>query len=86
MALQLGSDVSTVDTEHGTVLLDERSGRYWQLNPTGGRVMRTVLSGGTRADAVSALVAEFVVEQPQAEADVAALLDGLRSAGLLTSS
>ncbi|HEV7451226.1 MAG TPA: hypothetical protein VGO16_07530 [Pseudonocardiaceae bacterium] len=32
MTLQLRADVSTADTDDGLVLLDERAGRYWQLN------------------------------------------------------
>lgn len=86
MALQFRTDISTADTEYGTVLLDERSGRYWQLNATGALVVRTLLAGGTRAEAVAALMEQFEVDDSQASDDVAELLDGLRSAGLVTAS
>lgn len=85
MGFQFRSGVSTADTEYGTVLLDERSGHYWQLNPTGALVVRTLLAGGTHGDAVAALVEQFQVEDAQASADVATLLAELRSAGLVTS-
>jgi Coenzyme PQQ synthesis protein D (PqqD) len=84
MGLQFRSDVSTADTEYGTVLLDERSGCYWQLNPTGVLVVRTLLAGGTPTQAVTALTEEFDVDKPQAMQDVTALVDQLRSAGLVT--
>lgn len=84
MALQFRSDISTTDTDYGTVLLDERSGRYWQLNGTGALVVQILRDGGTQAEAVTALVGQFEVDESQANADVAALLDGLRSAGLVT--
>ncbi len=84
MGLQFRTDVSTADTEYGTVLLDERSGRYWQLNPTGALVVRILLDGGSQADAITALTEEFEVAGPQAEQDVTALVDSLRSAGLVT--
>jgi hypothetical protein len=84
MSLQFREDVSTADTEYGTVLLDERSGRYWQLNPTGTLVVRTLLAGGTPAQAISALIGEFDVDEPQATQDVTVLLEELRSSGLVT--
>ena len=47
MALTLRPGVSTADTDYGTTLLDERSGEYFTLNPTGALVLRTLLGGGT---------------------------------------
>jgi ribosomal protein L18 len=85
MALHLRTDVCTAETDYGTVLLDERSGDYWQLNATGALVVQTLLAGGTQAEAVAALVDRFEVDESQAGDDVTALLDGLRSAGLVTS-
>ena len=84
MGLQFRENVSTADTEYGTVLLDERSGRYWQLNPTGTLVVRTLLAGGTPTQAISALTEEFDVDELQATQDVTVLLEELRSAGLVT--
>ena len=47
MALNLRPGVSTADTDYGTTLLDEHSGEYFTLNPTGALVLRTLLGGGT---------------------------------------
>ncbi|SFQ48817.1 Coenzyme PQQ synthesis protein D (PqqD) [Amycolatopsis arida] len=85
MSLRLRPDVSLTDTEYGTVLLDERSGRYWQLNPTATVVVRTLLDGGDAEAAVSALAGEYAVAEDRARNDVTSLVDGLRSAGLVTS-
>ncbi|TDD08604.1 lasso peptide biosynthesis PqqD family chaperone [Saccharopolyspora karakumensis] len=81
--MQLSTHVSTTETEYGTVLLDERSGQYWQLNPTGALVARTLLSGGGEEDAITALAAEFDVDRDQAARDVAALLSELHDCGLV---
>jgi hypothetical protein len=83
MPLQIRDGVSTADTEYGTVLLDERTGHYWQLNPTGAEVVRLLMAGRTPAEAVQALTELFEVEEPQARHDVTTLLDNLRSAGLV---
>ncbi|MGI5337427.1 lasso peptide biosynthesis PqqD family chaperone [Streptomyces sp. CA-181903] len=82
MALRFAPDVATAETEYGTVLLDQRKGRYWELNPTGTLVVRTLLDGGGEADAVEALVAAFAVDRERAAADVTALVALLRDAGL----
>ncbi|MFF4530075.1 lasso peptide biosynthesis PqqD family chaperone [Streptomyces sp. NPDC001407] len=82
MALRLGSDVSTATTEYGTVLLDQRTGEYWELNPTGTLVVRTLLQGGDEDDAVEALVAEFDIDRDRATRDVAELTEQLRTSGL----
>ena len=55
MTLKLRNGVSTADTDYGTTLLDEDSGQYWNLNPTGALVLRTLLDGGTPAQAVQEL-------------------------------
>ncbi|ORT58287.1 lasso peptide biosynthesis PqqD family chaperone [Streptomyces sp. CB03238] len=82
MALRFRPDVSTAETQYGTVLLDERSGNYWELNPTGTLVVKTLLRGGDEASAVEALLAEFDIDQDRAEQDVTALVQELRTSGL----
>jgi hypothetical protein len=57
MTLKLRNGVSTAETDYGTTLLDEDSGQYWNLNPTGVLVLRTLLEGGTPAQAVQELTA-----------------------------
>ncbi|MEU3960359.1 lasso peptide biosynthesis PqqD family chaperone [Streptomyces buecherae] len=82
MALTFGPDVSTAETDYGTVLLDERAGTYWELNPTGTLVVRTLMEGGDEADAVTAVTTAFDVDPDQARRDVDALVRELRASGL----
>jgi hypothetical protein len=82
MTLRFGDNVSTAETDYGTVLLDERAGAYWELNPTATLVVRTLLDGGEEADAVAALVREFDIDETHALRDVEALVRQLRGSGL----
>jgi len=82
MTLRRG--VSTADTDYGTTLLDEDSGEYFTLNPSGALVLLTLLGGGSAADAARALASEYDVDAPTADQDVADLLAELRSSGLVT--
>ena len=70
-----------------TVLLDVRRGRYHTLNSAGGRAWTLLATGTTYGAIVEMLRAEYVIEPAGADdrigRDVAALLERLRSAGLL---
>jgi hypothetical protein len=83
MAFKLRDGVSTADTDYGIALLDEDSGQYWNLNPTGALVLRMLLDGGTSAQAVQALTQQYAVDADTASQDVEDLLGGLHSAGLV---
>ncbi|MGW7052316.1 lasso peptide biosynthesis PqqD family chaperone [Streptomyces sp. NPDC054887] len=82
MALKFAPDISTAQTDYGTVLLDERAGEYWELNPTATLVVDTLIAGGEEADAVCALVDAFDIDVAQARQDVDALVQQLRTSGL----
>lgn len=82
-AFRLHRHVSLVDTDDGAVLLDEKSGRYWQLNGTAYLVVCTLLDGGGVGGAVRALVSEFGVSDARAVDDVDALVRQLGSAKLV---
>jgi Coenzyme PQQ synthesis protein D (PqqD) len=84
MAMTLRRGVSATETDYGTTLLDEDSGEYFTLNPSGSLVLRTLLAGGTAAEASRALTAEYEVATETADLDVADLLAELRSARLVT--
>jgi len=84
VTVRLQADVSTVDTDDGMVLLDERAGRYWQLNRTGAVVLRLLLDGATSGEVGQALAERQPVNIEQAGADVADLVQRLRAAGLVT--
>jgi PqqD family protein of HPr-rel-A system len=81
--LKLRDGVSTADTDYGIALLDEDSGEYWNLNPTGALVLQTLPEGGSSTDAVQALVERYDVDADSASLDVQDLLGGLHSAGLV---
>jgi hypothetical protein len=83
MTLKLRDGVSAADTDYGIALLDEDSGEYWNLNPTGALALRTLLNGGTPAQAVQELTEEYAVDAATATRDVEDLVGGLRSAGLV---
>jgi hypothetical protein len=84
MTMTLRRGVSAADTDYGTTLLDEDSGEYFTLNPSGALVLRTLLGGGSAAKAALALAAEYDVDAQTADRDVADLLAELRASGLVT--
>ena len=86
MTVQLRADVSTADTDDGLVLLDERAGRYWQLNSTGALVLRLLLDGAAAPQIAQTLANQYTVSIEQAVADVAALLEQLHIAKLVTDN
>jgi hypothetical protein len=83
MTLKLRDGVSTADTDYGITLLDENSGQYWNLNPTGALVLQMLLAGGTPAQAVQELTEQYEVNADTASRDVEDLVDSLHSAGLV---
>ncbi|MDX6721454.1 MAG: hypothetical protein QOJ63_3708 [Solirubrobacteraceae bacterium] len=85
MSIRLQADVVVTDTEYGSVLLDERGGSYWNLNPTGALVLRALLAGETADDAARQLADEYRLDLRTATADVAELVDALSAAGLIRS-
>ena len=84
MTLKLRDGVSAADTDYGMALLDEDSGQYWNLNPTAALALRTLLDGGTIAQAAKELTEQYAVDADTANKDVEDLLGELRSVGLVT--
>ncbi|HEX8156747.1 MAG TPA: lasso peptide biosynthesis PqqD family chaperone [Solirubrobacteraceae bacterium] len=85
MSIRLQTNIVVTDTEYGSVLLDERGGSYWNLNPTGALVLRALLGGQTQEQAARALADEYRLDQRDAATDVAELISALSTAGLITS-
>ncbi|MFF2644867.1 lasso peptide biosynthesis PqqD family chaperone [Streptomyces niveus] len=83
MTFALAPGVSLADTENGTVLLDERSGRYWMLNRTGAVVLRCLLDGESPEETARTLLGRFPNAAGQATAHVEGLLDALRAAKVI---
>ena len=83
MTLQLRDGVFTTETDYGVTLLDEKSGQYWNLNPTAALVLRMLLAGGTPDQAVQELTKQYEVNADTASRDVEELVGSLHSAGLV---
>ena len=83
MTLKLRDGVSAADTDYGMALLDEDSGQYWNLNPTAALALRTLLDGGTTAQAVQELTEQYAVDAETASQDINNLVGELHSAGLV---
>ena len=81
--IALRDGVAAADTEYGITLLDEDSGEYWTLNPTAALALRTLLDGGTTAQAAQELTEQYAVDAGTASRDVEALVGELHSAGLV---
>lgn len=84
MSVTLRADVSMTDTDTGLVLLDERTGKYWQTNTTGAFVLHQLLDGTSAPHVVGLLRERYSVDAEQAGVDVEALVGRLRKAGLIT--
>ncbi|MFI9580581.1 lasso peptide biosynthesis PqqD family chaperone [Streptomyces sp. NPDC052236] len=83
---RLRADVTACPTEDGMVLLDERNGRYWQLNATGALAVQALLDGATPEHVADQLTRTRPVSRERAAADVAALVDQLTRANLVSAS
>jgi hypothetical protein len=83
MTLQLREGVPAADTDYGMALLDEDSGQYWNLNPTAALALRTLLDGGTTAQAIQELTQQYAVDADTASQDINNLVGELHSAGLV---
>jgi hypothetical protein len=86
MTLKLRDGVSAADTDYGMALLDDDSGQYWNLNPTAALALRTLLDGGTTAQAVQELTQQYAVDADTASQDIDNLVGELHSAGLVKES
>ncbi|MBK0870693.1 MAG: lasso peptide biosynthesis PqqD family chaperone [Saccharopolyspora sp.] len=86
MSLRLRPDVATTDTAEGTVLLDERTGRSFQLNRTGTHVLRGLLLGQDTEHIAQELAERHRIPPHRAKRDVATIVERLRSVTLLESA
>jgi Coenzyme PQQ synthesis protein D (PqqD) len=82
VSIRLNTHVSSTTTETGMVLLDEGSGRFWELNQTGTTVLQALVGGGTQQHAVTLLTAGTDATPDRAAADVAAFVSQLITHGL----
>jgi hypothetical protein len=82
--LRLRPYVSATETQSGMVLLDQRTGRYWQLNATASLVLRGLLEGPTTEEAAGWLAARHPEASERSADDVASLVRSLDEARLTT--
>ncbi|MEU6631690.1 lasso peptide biosynthesis PqqD family chaperone [Streptomyces parvus] len=80
--LVLRPHVTTIPTADGMILLDQRSGRYWQINLTAAFVARVLLSGATTEEATAQLAAQHPTAADRAAQDVAAFIRQMHDARL----
>ncbi|KPM55838.1 hypothetical protein CcI49_22815 [Frankia sp. CcI49] len=83
MSTQLREHVVRTRTDYGAVLLDERTGRYFTLNPTADVAVGVLSGGGTPDQAAQAVTEAYEVDTATARADIDALVAQLRDAGLV---
>jgi hypothetical protein len=86
MNFALARDVTATDTEDGMVLLNERDGKYWQLNRSGAATLRLLLAGHAPEEAAARLVPGRPDLSERVRTDVGALVGSLRAAGLAVTS
>ncbi|WP_246204038.1 lasso peptide biosynthesis PqqD family chaperone [Streptomyces tailanensis] len=82
---KLRRHVSASDVEDGMVLLDERKGRYFKLNPSGALILRALLDGSSPDEVARVLVERYEVSEERAAADVDALTAQLADIGLVVA-
>ncbi|MFF3286118.1 lasso peptide biosynthesis PqqD family chaperone [Streptomyces sp. NPDC003023] len=83
MKLRNHKYLTVTDTDYGAVLLDTKSGEYWQLNPPAAVIVRTLLEGGDAEEAIRRVTDRFDVDSERATTDVRTLVDAMRSAGVI---
>ncbi|MFF0339802.1 lasso peptide biosynthesis PqqD family chaperone [Kribbella sp. NPDC004875] len=83
--MKLNAAVTMVETEYGWVLLDERAGEFFSLNPTGVLAVQALLDGAGLDDAVRQITTRYAVDAATARADVEDLLQQLEQAQLVTT-
>ncbi|MGH4033988.1 lasso peptide biosynthesis PqqD family chaperone [Actinomycetota bacterium Odt1-20B] len=78
--------MATTDTDDATVLLHQRTGRYWQLNATGSYVLRQLLAGQTIDQIAIGVADRYHITHEEARNDVTRVVNQLNSARLLEAS
>lgn len=84
--LRLHSNTASAETDDGAVLLQQRTGQYWQLNHTGVDSLQRLLSGQSVDEVAQDFAATYDIEPTQAREDITVMTDQLLSAGFLVRS
>jgi len=83
--MTLADHVTITELEHGAVLLDQRTGRYWQINKTAHAILTQLRHTGTVDTAIEELRRRFPDEADQVAADAEQFVRTLRKAKLVTA-
>jgi Coenzyme PQQ synthesis protein D (PqqD) len=83
--LRLRPEIATTNTDDGLVLLDERTGRYWQLNPTATHILHALLAGQHPDHIAAEMATRYHIDTEQAQHDITTLTDHLHTARLVAS-
>ncbi|SDP57031.1 lasso peptide biosynthesis PqqD family chaperone [Lentzea jiangxiensis] len=83
MTLRPRTQVSMTRAEDGMVVLDERTGRYWQLNSTAAYVLERLTAGDTADQIAERIAASAGVDVADVRSDVDVFVGHLRSADLI---
>ncbi|MFI5557861.1 PqqD family peptide modification chaperone [Amycolatopsis japonica] len=84
MKFQLAENVGRVQLEQGgAILLDERTGKYLQLNASGNAVLRAMLNGESTRTIVENLSSGIDASMDRVTADVEEFVAAMRKKGLI---
>lgn len=86
MSVRMKPDVSVCELEQHTVVLNERTGKYWQLNESGAAMLTALLGGASAEEVADRIASVRPVDAERALADVRALMDSLAGADLIEPS
>lgn len=84
--MHLHPDTALTDTPDGSVLLNKRTGRYWQVNRTGTHTLDRLLVSETADQIAADLAARYDIDAAQVQADITAMTESLLAAGLVEPS
>ena len=82
--ITLSPDVISQEVSGETVLLDLESENYFGLDEVGTRIWQLLVEHGELEPVCATLLEEYEVEEAQLRADLAALLERLEAAGIVT--
>jgi len=83
MTVRMKTDIHFRPIEHSAVILNERTGQYWQLNETAAYILQAVLTDTTKAEIADQIITARPVNRERALADIHSLLDELTRADLI---
>ncbi|HEY9054554.1 MAG TPA: PqqD family protein [Rectinemataceae bacterium] len=81
LKIRKGVMVSEVDGE--AVLMDQSSGKYFGLNATAYSMLKAIADSGSAEAAIASVCAEYDAPAETVRADCLALIESLKSKGIL---